>query len=57
MSQEIAHRPRDIADLEEVIRTRALAGDPLDLELVRRWAREWGVEQALDDLLRSTHSG
>jgi hypothetical protein len=49
----IAHRPRDLADAEEVVRTRALAGEPLDLELARRWAIEWGVEGALDALLRS----
>jgi hypothetical protein len=48
----IAHRPRDLADAEEVIRTRALAREPIDVDVVRRWAAEWGVGDAFDDLLR-----
>jgi hypothetical protein len=47
----IAHRPRDLADAEEVVRTRALAREPIDVEVARRWAEEWGVDEALDDLL------
>lgn len=47
----IAHRPRDLADAEDVIRTRELAGEPVDLDVVRRWAVEWGVEGFLDTLL------
>jgi hypothetical protein len=53
----IANRPRDIADAEEVVRTRDLAGQPFDLELVRRWAVDWGVDVALDDLLRRVRTG
>jgi hypothetical protein len=49
----IAGRPRDLDDASEVIRTRALAGEALDLDLVRRWADEWGVEERLDQLLES----
>jgi hypothetical protein len=47
----IAHRPRDLADVEEIIRTRAMAREPVDLEVVRRWGVEWGVDAALDALL------
>jgi hypothetical protein len=47
----IAHRPRDLADAEDVIRTRELAGAPVDLDVVRRWAVEWGVEGQLDAVL------
>jgi hypothetical protein len=52
----IAHRPRDIADAEAVIRTRALAGEPVDMSLVRRWAADRGVEEVLDHLLERTRS-
>ena len=47
----IAHRPRDLADAEDVIRTRQLAGEPVDLDVVRRWSVEWGVDGQLDALL------
>ncbi len=47
----IAHRPRDLADVEDVLRTRELAGEPVDLDVVRRWAAEWGVDGQLDALL------
>jgi hypothetical protein len=53
----IANRPRDIADAQEVVRTRDLAGQPFDLELVRRWAVDWGVDVALDDVLRRVRTG
>lgn len=48
----IAGRPRDLADVDEVLRTRELAGAPVDVAVVRRWAREWGVEARLDSALR-----
>jgi hypothetical protein len=48
----VANRTRDLADAEEVLRTRSLAGEPVDLDRVRRWAREWEVEDRLDALLR-----
>ncbi|MGH7855967.1 MAG: hypothetical protein ACREQY_01465 [Candidatus Binatia bacterium] len=47
----IAGRPHDIGDVEEVLRTRRLAGEEPDLDLVRRWAAEWDVEQRLDEIL------
>lgn len=47
----IAGRPRDFSDAGEVMRTRALAGDPVDIDVVRRWAIEWGVTDRLQQLL------
>jgi hypothetical protein len=47
----IAHRPHDLDDAEDVMRTRQLAGEAVDLEVVRRWAVEWGVDGHLDALL------
>lgn len=47
----IAHRPRDLADVEEILKTRRLAEDPVDLSVVRRWAAEWGATSTLDKLL------
>jgi len=41
----IAWRDRDRQDVHDVIATARAAGAPLDLELVRRWAREWEVEE------------
>ena len=46
----IAGRPRDLADAEEVMRTRELAGETLGFGLIERWAREWGVEERLKRL-------
>jgi hypothetical protein len=46
----IAGRPRDVADAEDVARTCALGGAPLDWSLIERWAAEWGVEDRLERL-------
>jgi predicted nucleotidyltransferase len=48
----IAGRRRDLDDIIEVIKTRILAGRPVDLTLVRKWATEWKVEDRLDAALR-----
>lgn len=40
----VAHRGRDRDDIVDVLRTRQLAGEVLDLAHVDHWAREWGVE-------------
>lgn len=47
----IAGRPRDFSDAGEVLRTRVLAGDPVDIDTVHRWADEWGVTDRLRQLL------
>ncbi|MFN2378375.1 MAG: hypothetical protein ABR538_17735 [Candidatus Binatia bacterium] len=47
----IAGRPRDLGDAEDVARTRQAAGAPVDFSVVRRWAREWTVEDRLDRLV------
>jgi len=47
----IAGRPRDLGDAEDILRTRKIAGEPVDLSTVRRWAREWEVESRLEDIL------
>jgi hypothetical protein len=52
----IAARPRDLDDAAEVVRTRALAHQPVDEALVRRWAAEWGVEDRLEQLLAAARS-
>jgi len=41
----IAWRDRDRQDVHDVIATARVAGASLDLALVRRWAREWEVEE------------
>lgn len=52
----IAGRPRDLDDAAEVMRTRTLAQQPVDREVVRRWALEWGVEDRLDHLISTVES-
>jgi len=47
----IAGRPRDLGDAEDVARIQELAGNHLDLALVRKWSREWEVEERLERLL------
>lgn len=47
----IAGRPRDFSDAGEVLRTRTLAGQPVDIDAVRRWTDEWGVTDRLQQLL------
>lgn len=49
----IAGRPRDVDDVDAILRTLAGAGQELDLDLVRRWCVEWGVESRLDAALRA----
>lgn len=49
----IAGRPRDLDDATEVLRTRALAGQPVDRAAVQRWCAEWGVEERWARLLDS----
>lgn len=46
----IAGRPQDLVDIEKLIRFRRA---PEDEAYVRRWAREWGVEDRLDAVLRA----
>jgi hypothetical protein len=43
----IAGRPQDLADADALYR---LHGDELDLDRVRRWCRDFGVEDRLDRL-------
>lgn len=52
----IAGRPRDVDDALEIARTRVLARQPVDAEIIRRWAIEWGVEERLDQLLAALAS-
>lgn len=40
----IAHRGRDRDDILDVLKTRQLAGEVLDLAHVEHWAREWSIE-------------
>jgi hypothetical protein len=47
----VAWRARDRQDISDVMATARAAGVPLDLDLVRRWAREWEVEDRLDAAL------
>jgi predicted nucleotidyltransferase len=47
----IAGRPRDFSDAGEVMRTRSLADERIDLDLIRHWANEWGVTDRLQRLL------
>jgi hypothetical protein len=44
----IAGRPQDLADIDRLIRFGRV---PEDLEYVRRFAREWGVEERFDAAL------
>jgi hypothetical protein len=46
----IAGRPQDLVDIEKLIRFKRA---PEDEAYVRRWAREWGVEDRLDQVLRA----
>lgn len=52
----IAGRPRDFDDAAEVMRTRALAGAPVDEEIIRRWSEEWGIADRVDQLLADVRS-
>lgn len=53
----IAGRPRDLADAEEVVRTRALAGTPVDFGVVDRWAGEWGLADLMQRLRADVEKG
>lgn len=52
----IAGRPRDFDDAEEVLRTRALAREPVDGALIRRWAVDWSIEDRLEQLLAAVRA-
>ncbi len=43
----LASRTKDLADLEVLFETRALAEDRLDWDFIEKWAREWGMEDRL----------
>lgn len=53
----IAGRPHDLDDVVEVIRTRALDGQPVGEAALRGWAREWDVLERLDEVLRRIREG
>jgi hypothetical protein len=46
----IAHRPRDLADIADVIFTQG----ELDLSYLRKWAAELGVGERLEEVFRAT---
>ena len=43
-------RPKDLIDVDAILEGRAIAGQALDWELVRRWAAVWGIEAKVDAL-------
>lgn len=46
-------RPRattDLVDVDSIVETRLAANTPIDWELVRRWALDWGIEDRVDAL-------
>jgi len=46
----VSGRSQDLADVENVARTRSEAGEPIDWTYVERWAAEFGVEARLQDI-------
>lgn len=46
----VSGRSQDLADVEDVARTRREGGQPIDWTYVERWAAEFGVEARLRDL-------
>lgn len=45
----ISHRPIDIQDIENIFEINFKA---LDLEYIRKWAKEWGLEDRLNRLIK-----
>jgi hypothetical protein len=43
----VAHRPRDTLDVQSLLETNP----NVDVELVRRWVREFGIATAMSDLI------
>lgn len=50
----IAGRPQDLADIDKLLR---FARVPFDGDRVRRWAREWDVEERLDSAISTARRG
>lgn len=46
----LASRPKDLLDLDSILEGRALAQQPIDWALARRWAAVWGIEAKIDAL-------
>jgi hypothetical protein len=53
----IAHRGRDIEDVQNIFDNRRAAGEALDWEFLDRWAREWQVEDGLAPYREKYRSG
>jgi hypothetical protein len=43
----LAHRPKDVEDVEGIFQARRAAGDALDWTFLDRWAEEWGIGDRL----------
>lgn len=44
----LAHRPRDVEDVDTIFAARAAAGEPLDWQFLDSWAEAWGVAHHLE---------
>ena len=43
----LAHRSKDLADVESIFEARRLAGDALDWSFIGRWCAEWEITDRL----------